>query len=54
MQVGQRVEYQTGYGCYGTGRIVAIDEAKEVLIVADDEDHSLWRGLMDFANPLVQ
>lgn len=49
MKKNQRVEYQISPGVYGFGTIVLVDEETEKLTVRDDEDDSLWKGLLDHA-----
>jgi hypothetical protein len=52
MKIGQVVEYQTGWGEYGVGRVEKIDEAGEQITVVDEVDGTRWHGPMDRATIL--
>lgn len=52
MKKTQRVEYQISPGFYGFGTIVSVDEETEQLTIRDDEDGSLWKGLLDHAKAI--
>lgn len=45
--IGRRVEYQTGFGCSGTGVIIKHFDLTGVFVVQDEDDGSLWRGWED-------
>lgn len=51
MKVGDRVEYQTGVGSSGIGRVIAYDPETEVVTVKDEDDGTTWRGLEDYTEP---
>lgn len=47
MEVGDRVEYQTGIAEFGVGDVTAYDPQTEIVKVADVEDGSIWNGPAD-------
>lgn len=42
--IGKRIEYQTGWGCYGIGIVTAVSDETGVVTVRDDEDGTFWKG----------
>ena len=51
MEIGNRVEYQTGWGEYSIGVVSAYDEKTEILTVKNEDDGSTWSGPADYATP---
>lgn len=51
MKPGDRVEFQTGPGSYGTGAVMAYDEETETVTVRDDDDGTLWCGPEEKTSP---
>lgn len=49
MNIGQVVEYATGFVDGGIGTVVHVDELTDTLTVIDLEDGTRWRGSADHA-----
>ena len=53
MEIGIKVEYETGIGAIGIGEVMEFDEETEMLTVRDSDDGSAWRGPFDRATIVV-
>lgn len=53
MLAGRRVEYETGWAEVSIGVVVAVDSAREVVTVIDEDDGTEWHGPMDRVTPIV-
>lgn len=49
MKLNQRVEYQVGLGASGFGLVIEVDADAEKIAVRDEDDGSIWKGVMDHA-----
>lgn len=52
MQIGERIEYRTGWADSGIGIVVAYNEETETVVVKDEDDGSIWRGPADLTTSL--
>lgn len=54
MQIGARVEYQTGNAAFGVGNVTGFELETDTVTVIDLDDGSTWTGPADRATPICK
>lgn len=51
MNIGDRINYQTGWASWGTGRVKTFNPETEIVTVEDEDDGKVWTGPADMTEP---